>query len=127
MPPIPSRRLTGVTSFRDLDAGTTMASVEELALSPDRVTHRIGPLGDARAGRVIRSTNPAVIHYQHRIVNARAAHMHRLTPPRSVEKPDRTRRTMMVCPLCGGAREEDTGERRQVCRQCGGSGRVRQP
>lgn len=127
MPAPKTRRLAGITSFRDPDAGTTMASIEELAIELDQVSHRIGPIGDRAAGRLILSTDPAVIHYQHRICNARAAHAHRLSAPRVVEKPEAARLPMMTCPLCSGTREEDTGERRLVCRQCRGAGRVPQP
>ncbi len=126
MPGPKTRHLTGITSFRDPDAGTTMASVEDLAITHDRVTHRIAPLGDDASAQLIVSFDRSVIRYQHRIANARAVNQYRLLAPRAVEKPEPTRRPMMVCPLCSGTREEDTGEARIPCRQCSGSGRVRQ-
>jgi len=119
-----TRRLTGITSFRDPDTGTTMASHEEMTIDPDQVSCRIGPLGDKAAGRKIVSLDRAVIRYQHRIVNAREAHAYRLSTPRAVPKPEPSRRPMMTCPLCEGTQAEEDGRR---CRQCGGTGRMPRP
>jgi len=121
-----TRKLTGITQFRDPEAGTTMASVEELAVAPDGVSHRIGSVGDAAAVWAVQSRHPAVIQYTNQVIDARKAHEYRLSPPQAVPKPEPSKRPTMVCPLCQGSREEDTGTRRHVCRQCRGRGRVEQ-
>ncbi len=70
--------LSGVTSFRDDDAGTTMASFERIDLSSGSVVHRIGELGAAAEGVTIRSDHPEVIRYLNRVNTARAEHHYRL-------------------------------------------------
>lgn len=70
--------LSGVTSFRDDAAGTTMASLEQIAITPEGVDHRIGELGAAAEGVTIRSDHPEVIRYLNQVNAARAEHQHRL-------------------------------------------------
>jgi hypothetical protein len=119
-----TRTLTGVTSFRDRDASTTMASVEALSVSPARVTHHIGSLGDTHPGMIVQSESIAVVRYTNQVIDARKAHEYQLTPCKPLPKPTRRRQrrlTVPSCPGCGdrhGAEDQDGNWR--DCPECGG-------
>lgn len=75
--------LIGVTSFRDKADHTTMASVETVTVSTDRVEHRIAALGDKLSGPctvVVESQHPEVIRYLNQVIAARKANEYQLVP-----------------------------------------------
>ena len=134
-PATPTRpeRFDSIVYLANLDRHEEIFTHEQLDLDGDRVALHIGYVTPDAPRTTVASTDPGAVRHQHDILATRRAVQRRYGPVTPVPKPTGGKRGKPAkpasdrCPACAGLGQvEGKDGVWQECRECEGSGRVRQ-